>query len=175
MGCVFRFFLLVTFFSVSEVAILLWVTAHTGLLFTIACCVFTGVLGGYLVREQGLQTFSRIQATMKDGQIPADEAVEALMLFVVGILLCVPGFITDTLGFLIIIPSVRKLVASMVTHQIKNMIASGHIHVFNSDGRQTHENYRNTAKKADTNEIENAEIIDEFKPMGENDAKKKQI
>lgn len=175
MGCVFRFFLLVTFFSVSEVAILLWVANHTGLLFTIACCVFTGVLGGYLVREQGLQTLSRIQSTMNEGQIPADEAVEALMLFVVGILLCVPGFITDTLGFLIIIPSIRKFAASIVTTQIKSMLANGQIHVFNQNSRNPNENFNFTTKKADTSDIENAEIVNESNSTGENDAEKKQI
>jgi len=175
MGCVFRFFLLVTFFSVSEVAILLWVASNTGLMFTMACCVFTGILGGYLVKAQGLQTLNRIQVSINQGQLPADEAVEALMLLIVGILLCVPGFITDALGFLVIIPAVRKTVAGIVVKHISSMIASGKVHVFTPGARNSPEEYFRESKKPDAEEIENAEIIEESNLKGESDAEKKQI
>lgn len=170
MGCVLQFFLLVTFFSVSEVTLLLWVATRTGLLFTMGCCVFTGLLGGYLVREEGLQTLGKIQQAINAGQIPADEAVEGLMLLVVGVLLCVPGFITDTLGFLIIIPFIRKSVAKLVVERIKAMILAGDIkvHVPGFAG----ENTVNSHEKAEER-IENAEIVEEHIYQGDDDATEK--
>lgn len=170
MGCIFKFFLLVTFFSVSEVAVLLWVATNTGLLFTMACCVFTGILGGYLVKEQGLQTLNRIQTAVNQGQLPADEAVEALMLLIVGILLCVPGFITDTMGFLIIVPTIRKTVAAVIVKHLTQMIATGQVHVFTTETKVDSAENKWQNKKPDTQEIENAEIVDESNKKGENDA-----
>lgn len=170
MGCVLQFFLLVTFFSVSEVSLLLWVASKTGLLFTMGCCVFTGLLGGYLVREQGLQTLGKIQQAINAGQIPADEAVEGLMLLVVGVLLCVPGFITDTLGFLIIVPFIRKSIAKLVVERIKAMIMSGQIKV-HTPGFAS-ENAVSSHEKADER-IENAEIVEEHIYQGDEDDEKK--
>lgn len=170
MGCVFYFFLLVTFFSVSEVTLLLWVANQTGFLFTMGVCVFTGLLGGYMVKQQGLQTFQKIQGAINVGQIPADEAVEALMIFVVGILLCVPGFITDSLGFLMLIPLIRKLAARSVVEHIKSAIKAGHIKVQTPD-------YSNVDAdnfiKTPTDRIENAEIIEEQIFQGDEDVQKK--
>ena len=125
MGCVFQFFLIVLFFSISEVSLLLWVATEFNILFTIACCALTGLLGGYFVRQQGLITMDRIRTSLAKGEIPADEAVGGLMLLIVGILLCVPGFITDTLGFLIIIPFVRRFVANAIVKHFTAMIKSG--------------------------------------------------
>ncbi len=172
MGCVVRFFFLVTFFSVSEVAILLWVAQHTSLLFTIACCVFTGILGGYLVRKQGLQTLVRIQNSINSGKIPADEGIEALLLLIVGVLLCVPGFITDTLGFLIVVPAIRSFIARLMVKELQKAVASGQIHTFHTNRSCNDCNVRSETGDA---AVENAEIIEESINQGDNDAEKKQI
>ncbi|MEW6712686.1 MAG: FxsA family protein, partial [Candidatus Riflebacteria bacterium] len=129
MGCVFYFFLIVAFFSISEVSLLLYVAQHTGLVFTMACCVFTGLLGGYLVRQQGIATLAKIRRALEMGELPADEAIEAVILFTVGILLCVPGFITDTMGFLMVVPAIRKMVARSLIDQFKQQIANGNVKI----------------------------------------------
>lgn len=132
MGCVFQFFILVLFFSISEVSLLLWVAMEFNILFTIACCAVTGLLGGYFVRQQGLITMDRIRTSLAKGEIPADEAVGGFMLFIVGILLCVPGFITDTLGFLIIVPFIRRSVAKIVVKNFSKIIQSGNMQFYSS-------------------------------------------
>jgi UPF0716 protein FxsA len=168
MGCVFQFFLLVVFFSVSEVSMLLWVAQHTSLLFTMLCCAFTGILGGYFVRQQGLKTLQRIQTSIGAGNLPADETVEALMLLIVGVLLCVPGFITDFLGFLIIIPFIRKIAASMVVKKLSAMINSGNVNFFYSGGNQSFNTNSSTPQSSETapknleteQKIEDADIVE---------------
>lgn len=162
MGCILQFFLLVTLFSVSEVFVLLYVAQRTGFLFTIFCCAITGILGGYFVRQQGLITINRIQSSINSGKIPADEAIEALMLFTVGILLCAPGFITDTLGFLIIIPPIRRVVASLVVAKIKQISSSGDINIYSSTTADFAPGSSDSfaSKRDSTDEIENATIIE---------------
>ena len=144
---------------------LLFVAQHTGILFTILFCAFTGIVGGYFVRQQGLVTLRKIQSTLAAGKVPADEAVEALMLLIVGILLCLPGFITDTLGFLIIIPFVRKPIAARLVNHFSKIISSGNTNIYtnfsypgNSDYSQPNQNSDNVNEV-----IEEAQIIEEDK------------
>ncbi|OGK07747.1 MAG: hypothetical protein A2W80_06135 [Candidatus Riflebacteria bacterium GWC2_50_8] len=151
-----------TFFSVSEVYLLLLVAQHTSLLFTMACCVFTGIAGGYLVRQQGLATLARIKQTLESGVLPADEAIEAMLLLIVGVLLCVPGFITDTLGFLIIIPGIRSMVAKHLVKRFKAEIDSGRFKVYTA-GTTPENNKKSDSseqRRPAENEIENATIIE---------------
>ncbi len=111
MNFVLTFFLLVVFFSSAELMLLLKFAANFGFLATFAMCVFTGILGGALVRSQGLQTMKEIQTSLAKGEIPAEEIVGGFMLVIIGALLMVPGFITDTMGFLMLVPPIRRIAA----------------------------------------------------------------
>ncbi len=170
MGCILRFLFLVTFFSISEVTVLLWVASNTNFLFTIFCCAFTGIVGGLLVRQQGLITLAKIKQSLSQGEVPADEAIGALMLLIVGVLLCVPGFITDTIGFIVIIPAFRKLFAKTLLEQLKANMKNGHINVFESGVKFSGTDFKS---ESDYSRVENAEIIDESRTEGEkNDTEK---
>lgn len=111
MNFVLTFFLFVVFFSSAELMLLLKVAANFGFLTTFALCAFTGILGGALVRHQGLQTMKDIQNSLAKGIIPAEEIVAGFMLIITGVLLMLPGFITDTMGFLMLIPAIRRFAA----------------------------------------------------------------
>ena len=137
MQVVFVFFLTVLFFSISEVALLLWVSARTGLLFTILAGAVTGLVGGSLVHRQGILTWQNINRELSQGRLPADELIGGLLLLIVGVLLCVPGFITDTLGFLIVIPGIRHLVAAALRRQLTARLA-GSVTLFNAQGGHFH-------------------------------------
>lgn len=162
MGFILRFILIVTFFSVSEVYLLLVVAQHTNLLFTMACCVFTGLVGGYFVKQQGLITLARIRQTLESGVLPADETIEALLLLIVGVLLCVPGFITDFIGFLIIIPAIRNMVAKHMVKRFKAEIGSGRFRVYtaNPSPESSDRNYSTEQRRPADDEIENATIVE---------------
>jgi UPF0716 protein FxsA len=75
---------------------------------TIFLVVFTAVLGAWLLRIQGFSTLARVRTTMNQGGIPAMEMVEGAVLLVSGALLLTPGFFTDTIGFLCLIPTLRR-------------------------------------------------------------------
>jgi UPF0716 protein FxsA len=160
MGCILYFFITVTFFSVSEVALLLYVAEQTSLLFTMLCCAFTGIVGGFFVRQQGLSTLAKIKKSLNNGEIPADEAIGALLLLIVGVLLCVPGFITDFMGFLIIIPFIRKLVASYLIKQFKTGLDSGQFKVYSNQQPAGETAQEPGRRPTGENEIENATIVE---------------
>ena len=164
MGCIIYFFLIVTFFSVSEVTLLLFVAQRTGILFTMACCVVTGILGGYFVKQQGLYTLAKIRQTLEQGEIPAEKAIEALLLLIVGVLLCVPGFITDFLGFLIIIPFFRAIAAKILMQNFKEAIKNGKVKFHTTTGSastgQQSQPANENSDSSSANDIENATIVE---------------
>lgn len=91
-----------------EIYILIEVGQEIGALTTILLCVLTAVLGAGLLRWQGLQTLTRAQANLARGEIPAIEMFEGVALAFGGALLLTPGFATDTVGFLCLIPWSRR-------------------------------------------------------------------
>ncbi len=93
-----------------ELYILISVGEVIGALTTVLIVIFTAFLGAFLLRYQGVLTLQRVQETMAQGGMPAIALLEGLFLLVAGVLLLTPGFITDILGFLCLIPVVRKAI-----------------------------------------------------------------
>ncbi len=103
----FLVFLLV---PLVEIYLLIEVGGLIGALPTVFLVVFTAVLGAFLLRMQGLSTLARVQAALARGELPAMEILEGVVLLVAGALLLTPGFFTDTLGFLVLVPSIRRTI-----------------------------------------------------------------
>ena len=91
-----------------ELWFLIRVGAVIGPGWTVLLVVLTAVLGAALVRAQGLATLQRIRRQMAMGEMPALEMLEGLTLFIVGALLLTPGFFTDAVGFVLLVPGVRR-------------------------------------------------------------------
>lgn len=119
MGFIARFFLLVCILSIAELYLLVKAAATISLLATLALCVLTGVLGGALVRYQGLQTLRDIQRNTKRGAMPAEDIISGLILLIIGTMLLTPGFITDTVAFMMLIPALRSVVAKQLVGYFK--------------------------------------------------------
>jgi len=117
-----RFFqiLFLIFLSVPilEIYLLIQVGEQVGAFYTVLLVVGTAVLGAALIRSQGLQTLQKIKTSSSRGELPAVPMVEGLLLLIAGALLLTPGFFTDALGFLIVIPILRQQIA-------KNIIRAG--------------------------------------------------
>ena len=107
-------FLIVLIMPFAEIYLLLMVGSILGALPTIFLVVFTALLGAWLLRQQGFETFQRFQANLAQGVIPAYEMIEGPILLVGGALLLTPGFITDFLGFACLVPQFRKKIAQYV-------------------------------------------------------------
>jgi UPF0716 protein FxsA len=94
----------------AEIYILIEVGSRIGTIPTVSLVVFTAVLGALLLRHQGLKTLQRVQATLGQGELPALEMMEGVALIIGGALLLTPGFVTDFIGFVCLIPPVRQLI-----------------------------------------------------------------
>lgn len=81
-----------------------------GAFWTIVLVLLTAVIGVNLLRIQGMSTLMRAQQNMARGQIPAMEMMEGVALAVAGVLLITPGFITDSIGFLCLVPASRQAI-----------------------------------------------------------------
>jgi len=103
----FALFVLV---PLAELYLLIEVGSDIGGLSTIALCLLTAAIGGLLVRIQGLQTLFRAREMMNRGVAPAEQMLHGLMIATAGLLLFLPGFITDGIGFLLLVPFVREAV-----------------------------------------------------------------
>jgi len=91
-----------------ELYLLIEVGSEIGALPTIALSIFTAVLGGLLVRMQGFSVLFRVQSSLDRREVPALELLEGALLLVVGLALLLPGFITDAVGFLLLVPPLRR-------------------------------------------------------------------
>ncbi len=91
-----------------ELYFLIQVGAQIGAIPTIALTVFTAVLGGVLVRLQGLSVLMRVREASARGEVPALEMLEGAVLLMAGLALLLPGFITDAVGFLLLITPIRR-------------------------------------------------------------------
>ena len=122
MGFIARFFLLVLVLSFGELYLLILAAERISIGVTLMLCVLTGVVGGAMVRAQGVTALSQINKTMAQGKVPGVEIVSGLMLLMIGTMMLTPGFITDSIAFLLLIPPLRKLAAGYILSQLKKRV-----------------------------------------------------
>ncbi|MBL7173477.1 MAG: FxsA family protein [Pseudomonadota bacterium] len=103
----FKLFLAFTLIPVAEIYLIIKLGAFLGAFNTVAIIIITGFAGAALARMQGLQTMLRVRHSLQQGIVPAEEMVDALLIFVAGIVLLTPGFITDIAGLLLLFPPSR--------------------------------------------------------------------
>lgn len=107
-----RGFLFLAFLAVpiAEIALLIWVGGRIGLGVTLVLILATAALGAYFVSEQGRGVSDEIRARFLAGSFPGRELAHGGMILVAGALLLTPGFLTDAVGFLLLVPAVRETV-----------------------------------------------------------------
>jgi len=95
---------------ILEIVVFVIVGGEIGTLWTIGLVLLTAVLGSILLRIEGIRTFVQIRDKMNAGLIPGQELAKGAMILIAGVLLLTPGFITDSIGFALFLPFVRKLI-----------------------------------------------------------------
>jgi UPF0716 protein FxsA len=104
---------------IIEMVVLIQVGQQIGVVWTIALVLLTAFIGINLLRYQGLATLSRATWRIQSGQIPAKEMLEGILLAVGGALLLTPGFVTDAIGFLLLLPLTRQIFAVRLMGRFK--------------------------------------------------------
>lgn len=93
----------------AEIGVLLLSGNIIGVWPTIGIILFTGVLGAYLAKKQGLETIRRAQTQLSYGQMPGEAILDGICILVGGTLLLTPGFITDITGLLLLAPPTKSV------------------------------------------------------------------
>jgi len=106
---IFAFLFLVT--PLIELYFLIKVGESIGAWKTVFLVIFTAFTGVWLLRQQGLSTLGRFQKSMMEGKAPAGEMLEGVFLLLGGGLLLIPGFVTDFIGLLCLLPFSRQYFA----------------------------------------------------------------
>ncbi len=114
---------------IAELWLLFKVDAHLGLGATLLIVVVTGFVGAWLARAQGLMVMLQIQRDLNEGRMPAPRFLDGTMILVAGALLITPGLITDTVGFLLLVPSVRALIKAWLRTKIEEKLKDGSMNV----------------------------------------------
>jgi len=105
-------FLLFLSVPLIEIYLLIKIGGWIGPVATVFMVVITAIIGVYLLRLQGFSTLQRVRGALARGQVPAAEMIEGAVLLVAGALLLTPGFFTDALGFLALVPGLRRPLAA---------------------------------------------------------------
>lgn len=110
--------LLLIVVPIIEISLFIAVGGVLGVWLTIALVLITTFVGVSLVRSQGIQTLMTAQARLQQGQEAANSLFEGVLLAIAGLLLILPGFMTDTLGVLLLLPPLRASVAAFLVRRM---------------------------------------------------------
>ncbi len=116
-----------------ELWLLLQVGEHVGWKGTLALVIVTGVTGAWLARTQGAQVMRDVRRDMANGVMPAPRLIDGAMILLAGVLLITPGLITDTLGFLLLIPPVRGQIRVWMRRKLERKLRGGTIALHHRD------------------------------------------
>ncbi len=123
-----KLLILFVIIPVTELYILIEVGKRIGSLTTISIIIFTGILGAYLVKNQGFMILKKIQNDLNDGIMPGDSLIQGVIILAGGILLLTPGFVTDTVGFIFLIPASRNVIKKYLLKWLKGKIEKGNVY-----------------------------------------------
>ncbi|HEV8578675.1 MAG TPA: FxsA family protein [Thermoanaerobaculia bacterium] len=121
-------FLLVVL-PIAEIALLIGLGRHAGWPATGAILLATGLLGALLARHQGLGVLRKVQSEMAAGRVPASQLVDGVILLLAGVLLIIPGVLTDALAFCCLLPAGRALLKTWLRRRFAAGVRSGSISV----------------------------------------------
>ena len=106
------FFLIFIGLPALEVFLMIKIGAEIGAFNTVSLIFFTAVVGVYFAKQQGLKTVRSGVLNLYQNQNPVYEIISGASIAIAALLLIVPGFFTDTIGFLLLIPLTRKMIVS---------------------------------------------------------------
>ena len=132
-----RLILLLTMVPILELVILLQVHhflavrwgGGVGLLVTLGSIALTGIVGALLARHQGIGVLRNLRETSQRGEIPGGALLDGVMVLIGAALLLTPGFLTDAIGFSLLIPITRNIYRNAFRLWIRSKIEQGNVRV----------------------------------------------
>jgi UPF0716 protein FxsA len=110
---------------IAELAVIIQVGQAIGIWWTLALLIADSLLGSWLMRHLGRATWRRFNEAVSGGRVPTREVLDGALVIFGGALLLTPGFITDILGLILLLPPSRAVVRGIVSRRIAHrMVAS---------------------------------------------------
>ena len=119
-----RALLFIVLVPLIELVLLSQLLQHTGLLTTLAVVFITGIIGISLTRRQGMKAWLGAHKQMAAGRSPSTEILDGVMILLAGAFLITPGLLTDTVGFSLLVPQVRRFLGKRLTRWFKSRTVS---------------------------------------------------
>ena len=110
---------------IVELYVIIQVAHVIGAWQTILLLLVEGAVGAWLIKRQGRAVLRRLQAQLNSGQLPTKELIDGGLILFAGTLMLAPGFLTDVLGFLLLIPPTRALFRAALMHHFRDRIKAG--------------------------------------------------
>jgi UPF0716 protein FxsA len=125
-----RLFLLFTVVPLLELYFLIKIGGAIGALNTILIVLGTAIVGAVLAKLEGLRTMRQIMNNLSQGVLPAEEMVDAVLIFGSGILLITPGVLTDLFAVFVLVPFTRTYFKRWLRRKFDRMVASGNLRLY---------------------------------------------
>ncbi|MDN4493667.1 FxsA family protein [Ureibacillus aquaedulcis] len=112
-----------------EIAIFIVVGKVLGVFNTLMLIIVTSIIGVIIAKKQGMQSIRNLQNSLSEGNPPGTAIIDTFLIFVGGILLVAPGFLTDFLGITLIIPLTRKLYKPAIYYWLRSKLKKGQVFI----------------------------------------------
>lgn len=100
-----------------EIAAFIVIGSKIGILSTMGLLILSAILGSIIVQHQGLGILARVRQSLDRGLLPVDDLFDGLCLLIAGSLLILPGFVSDLVGFALLIPAVRQAIRGVLMNR----------------------------------------------------------
>ncbi|MEI3614342.1 FxsA family protein [Pseudogracilibacillus sp. SO30301A] len=121
------FILIFILLPAIEIGIFIWSGNVIGGWSVVGLIILSGMIGAALVKKEGLETWKKAQLAMYNREVPREEIIDGICIILGGILLIAPGFVTDILGFLLVLPWTRPPFKKLISFLIIKRISKGNI------------------------------------------------
>lgn len=121
MGVLFILFVVV---PILELMVIIQVGQSVGAWNTVILLVVDSLVGAWLVKHQGIGLLKKSQDRLRNGELPSDEIFSGVTVLFAGALMLTPGFLTDLVGLLLLVPPIRALVLMIVRRKFRSRIGT---------------------------------------------------
>jgi UPF0716 protein FxsA len=108
---------------IAELAVIIKVGSEIGVANTIVVLLVVSVVGAWLVKREGLGVLRRVQEQLARGVVPARELTDGFMIMLAGALMLTPGFLTDVVAILLLLPPVRAVIRGSLARRVRSRAA----------------------------------------------------
>ena len=151
----------------AEMSAFIYIGGEIGGLLTLLGIFVTAIVGLSLLKNQGSAVMTKIRTDLAQGRAPVGSVADSISLTVGGILMLIPGYVTDGIGVLLFIPGLRTIVGAWVLHQLlTNNRFKGFVHVSGQDGVVGQGGFspHNTRTFHDTDDVIEGDVIEQRPP-----------